>query len=393
MKKLLLSLMLVLLCSTFALAQETPGTGRFPAALDTPGSLFNTKDNSVSTLSASITSSSATITVADGSKFPTASFSIAIDSEVIYATTRTGNSITGLTRGAGGTTAASHTSGAIVRSPSLAAHHNILAAQLVAAQTKLGSTASTPSSGTMLAGTGPGTSAWQTYASLGIVTTSGGTAGTVPVFLNGTAIGNSYFKSVTGGMAIDGAGAGPHLDLYTNGSYGATDYTAGRLYADPNQIKLTAVRAGSFSSQVTSINLDSLGSTSVTQVQRDGVTHWTFELWSGYQVLSSPDALSMLGKTTAPIGRVNVLYNGGIVFYNSNNAQVGLTASALDTLTLNPSSGSAKLEFATGVYLTSGAGSPEGVVTANKGSLYSDTTNGDLYFKHTTTGNTGWVLK
>ena len=37
-----------------------------------------------------------------------------------------------------------------------------------------------------------------------------------------------------------------------------------------------------------------------------------------------------------------------------------------------------------------GSGSPEGVVTAPVGSLYTDTTNGVLYIKETGTGNTGW---
>lgn len=46
----------------------------------------------------------------------------------------------------------------------------------------------------------------------------------------------------------------------------------------------------------------------------------------------------------------------------------------------------------TQVTWTHSAGSPEGAVTANKGSLCSDTTNGELYIKNTGTGNTGWKL-
>jgi hypothetical protein len=40
---------------------------------------------------------------------------------------------------------------------------------------------------------------------------------------------------------------------------------------------------------------------------------------------------------------------------------------------------------------TSGSGSPEGVVTANKGSLYSDSLNGDVYKKQTGSSTTGWI--
>jgi len=39
-----------------------------------------------------------------------------------------------------------------------------------------------------------------------------------------------------------------------------------------------------------------------------------------------------------------------------------------------------------------GAGSPEGVVTANPGSIYLNSSGGPPYYKNTGTGNTGWVL-
>ena len=46
----------------------------------------------------------------------------------------------------------------------------------------------------------------------------------------------------------------------------------------------------------------------------------------------------------------------------------------------------------TGTTGRSGAGSPQGVVTAPVGTTYVDTTSGDLWVKQTGTGNTGWVL-
>lgn len=48
----------------------------------------------------------------------------------------------------------------------------------------------------------------------------------------------------------------------------------------------------------------------------------------------------------------------------------------------NGSSGSAGL---------SGAGSPEGVVTANPGTTYVNTTDESFWVKKTGTGNTGWI--
>jgi hypothetical protein len=50
----------------------------------------------------------------------------------------------------------------------------------------------------------------------------------------------------------------------------------------------------------------------------------------------------------------------------------------------------------TAVFITSGAGSPESVVTAPVGSMYTDTTGGagtTLYVKESGTGSTGWVAK
>lgn len=49
-----------------------------------------------------------------------------------------------------------------------------------------------------------------------------------------------------------------------------------------------------------------------------------------------------------------------------------------------------------GVTIKSGAGSPEGVVTANPGSHYMRTDGGagtSFYVKESGTGNTGWVAK
>jgi len=66
-----------------------------------------------STLSSSINTSVTTLTMASASSFPT-SGTVIIGSELITYTGVSGNTLTGLTRGANGTTAASHSSGATV---------------------------------------------------------------------------------------------------------------------------------------------------------------------------------------------------------------------------------------------------------------------------------------
>lgn len=129
---------LLTLCAS-VLGQETPGTVRFPAELDTQYSLFRVTDSPQTRLASSITSFSTTITVVAGgtNSFPDAS-SIKIDNEIIYYTSKTSTQFLGVTRGANGTTAAAHASGAAVRSPILSVHHNTLAAAIVAIETVLG---------------------------------------------------------------------------------------------------------------------------------------------------------------------------------------------------------------------------------------------------------------
>ncbi len=44
----------------------------------------------------------------------------------------------------------------------------------------------------------------------------------------------------------------------------------------------------------------------------------------------------------------------------------------------------------TPIYSTTGSGSPEGVISGNPGSIYTDTTNGALWIKMSNTDATGW---
>jgi hypothetical protein len=75
------------------------------------------------------------------------------------------------------------------------------------------------------------------------------------------------------------------------------------------------------------------------------------------------------------------------------------TTYALDvtgTANISTSAQSPKFIVTTSVFWSSGTGSPEGVLTANIGSLYSRTDGGantTLYVKESGTGNTGWVAK
>lgn len=81
----------------------------------------------------------------------------------------------------------------------------------------------------------------------------------------------------------------------------------------------------------------------------------------------------------------------------SGTPDIGLARSAAGVLKLtNGSTGYGRLRLAAAVDLISGAGTPEGAVTAGVGSLFLRTDGGagtTLYVKESGTGNTGWVAK
>ena len=128
-------LILVSLC----LLAQNPNTAKYPAQLATDQDLLVARDNSTSTLTAGINSTTLSIPVADGSKF-TAYELVTIDSELILICSVSGNTLTVCSggRGFGGTTAAAHDSGAAVDGFINAWHHNQLAAELKAVQSSLG---------------------------------------------------------------------------------------------------------------------------------------------------------------------------------------------------------------------------------------------------------------
>lgn len=131
-----LLLTLALLLPTAVLAQDVPGTVKFPTAADTADSLIRASNSARSTLTGSLSSGATTITVVAAASFPSSGAAM-IDNEVIFYTAKTSTQLTGVTRGADSTTAASHSSGAAVRGVITAAHHNTLAAAIIATQNRL----------------------------------------------------------------------------------------------------------------------------------------------------------------------------------------------------------------------------------------------------------------
>lgn len=98
---------------------------QYPSAAGTDANLFVAVNNLSAVLNGAINAAVTTITVLSTTGFPTAGY-ITIDSEAISYTGTTGTTFTGCTRGADGTTAATHVDASQVLHTVIAAHHNTL---------------------------------------------------------------------------------------------------------------------------------------------------------------------------------------------------------------------------------------------------------------------------
>lgn len=236
MKKLLSLALALAVLTALTFGQDAPGTVRFPGSLDSLDSLFRTADKSQTVLTSSLTSSSTSAVVGSTTLFP-ASGSLVIDNEIIYYTGKTSDTFTGLLRGQSGTAATAHASGALVRGPVIAAHHNTQSEAIRRAQEKIGPTGggeqNTPLAGRFLRGSGAGTSAWSFLTSADIPalldgrtlnnttvtgTFNGLTASMIPTALRGSTLsGNS---TINGDLNVAGVVSGNGAGLY--GITGAT---------------------------------------------------------------------------------------------------------------------------------------------------------------------------
>ncbi len=94
--------------------------------------------------------------------------------------------------------------------------------------------------------------------------------------------------------------------------------------------------------------------------------------------------------------------NSAYFYFDRALSYAKIKAGAIDAIAFSTTTGNVQIvnsiESLNGIVLkiTSGSGSPEGVVTANVGSLYLRSDGGTtttLYVKTSGTGNTGWVAK
>lgn len=136
-----------------------PGVVSYPTTLDDIVSLFGTENRIATTLNGGISDSSTSIVLTSGTGWPN-SGTLSIESEIIYYTGKSTNTLTGCLRGRDGTVAAAHSNGVAAQINDTSRHHQVHSEAIIATQTKLGTGSSTPTSGTVLRGTGTGISGW-----------------------------------------------------------------------------------------------------------------------------------------------------------------------------------------------------------------------------------------
>ena len=229
MKHFFLSLILLAASAAFGVAQ-TPGTTQFPTSLDSNTTLIAAANNCSTTLNGAINAAVTSITVASQTCFPSTGVFV-VDAEYFIYTASTSTSFT-VTRGAFGSTAASHSNGASVRFTVSAVFHNVLKDAIIAMQTKIGTGSSTPTANTVWRGTGTGTSGWGQIVNADV--SNSAAIAISKLSISGTPDGTKFLRDDGSWQTAGGAGSGTvassstdQVPVYTGATTvtGSTDFT------------------------------------------------------------------------------------------------------------------------------------------------------------------------
>jgi hypothetical protein len=241
---------------------------------------------------------------------------------------------------------------------------------------------------------------WRTHikgVGTGIYSDGSATDGFIRDSLIYSCTGNGIDLQQAAGWLVDGN----HLYTVTgeaivaNGGY----YTILGNYIEGNQTAgIHATLNTSFASAVISGNRINTKQNSSKGIRLDATTTSRVQC-----------ALNVLYATNSPTGTTGISVEGSNTIYGelSNNIVENYTTKISSTWTdntdtlyvltnkLNTSADRIRLRANSGgnIDFMTGSGAPEGVVTANPGSLYTDYSAGALYLKQSGAGNTGWALK
>jgi hypothetical protein len=294
----------------------------------------------------------------------------------------------------------------------------------------------TPSSSNLAAAltgeTGSGAAVFGTAPTLSTVTITQGTANTTPLTSSGysvTGANTTPLVTLSGTLNTSGAvnvvysnitntasgsdtrllrldvGGGHRFSVDTNGrirfgsnSMSFVDIGSGFSMYSGEFEEVIAVRGGgNIALSIYGNNAINLGGNNVNVITRDGADHAIAQRWSTnaqtFRVYNT-----YTDSTTHE--RINVKWASNVAIIGTEKGSVGGTARDLEFQTDGTArarfKSTGEFEFANGVRMVTGSGTPEGAVTAPVGSVYHRTDGGagtSFYVKESGSGNTGWVAK
>ncbi len=281
-------------------AVASRGTANFPGTILSDSNLLVAVNNCGTLLTANITSGATTIGVAATACFPTTGY-VTIDNEAIRYTGKTGTTFTGCTRGADGTTAASHTIGSAADQYVIAAYHNIIKDELIAMTT---------------------------------------------YFLQGSQV---HITTSTGNFGLGTATPGSTLEILTTGSYAAdftktsADANAWTKWTNDARSWLVGVRGDT--SDAFAIFDNTAGANRLT-INTSGLVNIpaTFSVTGGSTLAGT--SVTSLTNSSLTAGRIPVASTGGLlvdystfVFTTAGVMGVGIAAPSASVLQLNHDTG------------------------------------------------------
>lgn len=190
---------------------------------------------------------------------------------------------------------------------------------------------------------------------------------------------NVHIGDATGGISFSAGDT-----FFANGGNSKVGITTanGLIVNGSLQIGFTAGNADAAGND-TYFSRDAAGNMAL----RNGGTAQTFRVYNTYTDSTTHE-------------RLNVKWDTNVAVVGTEKGSVGGTARDLEFRTDDTArarfKSTGEFEFANGVRILTGSGSPEGAVTAPVGSTYQRSDGGagtSFYVKESGTGNTGWVAK